>query len=501
MARGSVSVPGSKSVSNRALLLAALGRGPCRVRGLLMSDDTRVMLAALRAMGVACSWENSTGKAFPSYLTDPPSEDAVLLVTGSGGVLRKPDCELYMKNAGTATRFLTTAINLIHARDDDDAKQPARTIPVRLTGNARMQQRPIADLVEALNTYTDTEIEYASGKGCPPLDITPKPGGWRGGRIVLRANVSSQYVSSVLISATYAREPVRLELDTSDGAVCSRPYIDITLNLLKRFGVRCTEGPENVFAVAKGGFDNPEEFAIEGDASSASYPLALAAVTGGEVTVQNCGKGSLQGDAAFCKLLERMGCDVKQTETTTTVSGPKRGGLVAISQDVDMDTMTDLFMTLAAVAAVARGTTRIVNVANQRVKECNRIEAMVEELRKCGVQCSELEDGIEIQGNPNLVTDGRSGDAKIRAVIDPRDDHRLAMSFAVLAACVPGICIAEKSCVNKTYPVFWKHLSKKLNVKVVPYSGSNNGAQSKRPSPAAADTAGANKRSKKRSKT
>eukprot|EP00471_Norrisiella_sphaerica_P012996 CAMPEP_0184496476 /NCGR_PEP_ID=MMETSP0113_2-20130426/34037_1 /TAXON_ID=91329 /ORGANISM="Norrisiella sphaerica, Strain BC52" /LENGTH=472 /DNA_ID=CAMNT_0026883105 /DNA_START=90 /DNA_END=1508 /DNA_ORIENTATION=- len=431
---GEVAVPGSKSISNRVLLLAALGRGECKVRGLLHSDDTRVMLIALQKMGVEYSWDE---------------KKEVLTIVGSGGKLKLPDSELYMKNAGTATRFLTTAVNLI--------KEEGKVI---VTGNERMKVRPIRDLVDALTT-TGCDIEYKEGKGCPPIEVKTTTSGWKGGNIVLAANVSSQYVSSILISASYAKEPVILKLDDKGQGVCSRPYIDITIDLLKKLGVEVTEKEANVFSIANKGFDNKAAWTVEGDASSASYPLALAAVTGGTVTVSNCGKQSLQGDANFCQLLEKMGCSVSQTDGTTTVTGPKdlKEGLNAIEGEVDMDSMTDLFMTLAAVAAVSNGTTRIVNVANQRVKECNRIEAMVLELTKCDVKCKELETGIEITGNPSL----RERSSEKTVYIDPRDDHRLAMSFAVLGAAIPGIAVQEKSCVNKTYPTFWDH-SKNLGL-------------------------------------
>eukprot|EP00466_Bigelowiella_natans_P003636 jgi/Bigna1/87755/estExt_fgenesh1_pg.C_230205 len=303
IAEGAVSVPGSKSISNRVLLLAALGNGKCKVSGLLHSDDTEVMLLALKKMGVQYSWNDTK---------------EVLSIQGSGGKLSLPDSELYMKNAGTATRFLSTAVNLIQEKGS-----------VVVTGNERMK-------VDALKA-TGCDIEYKEGKGCPPILVTTTPNGWKGGEIVLAANVSSQYVSSILISASYAREPVTLRLDDRGEGVCSRPYIDITIDLLKKFGIDIKEEGQNVFRVGNKGFENKSDWYVEGDASSASYPLALAAVTGGKVTVNNCGNESIQGDAAFCRILEKMGCSVQQTEGTTTVTGPKDYKLKAIEGDVDMD--------------------------------------------------------------------------------------------------------------------------------------------------------------------
>jgi pentafunctional AROM polypeptide len=376
-----MATPGSKSLSNRALVLAALGTGTCRLTNLLHSDDTQVMMAALqdlqvrrpapprcprvdgcmRAQGAQFAWEDN---------------GETLVVTGGGGALTAPPAgkELYLGNAGTAARFLTAVAALV----------PGGAEPTVLTGNARMKQRPIGPLVDALRA-NGVGVEYKEGGGCLPLAVAP--GGLAGGRLELAASVSSQYVSAVLLCAPYARAPVQLAL--VGGAVVSQPYIDMTLAMMAAFGVLVQRGPEpDTYRVPQGAYANPPRYAVESDASSATYPLALAAITGTECVLQNIGSGSLQGDARFAKdVLEPMGCTVVQTETETTVRGPPVGTLRALST-LDMEPMTDAFLTASVLAAVAaqphkpgeRPTTRIVGIANQRVKECNRIRAMIDEL-------------------------------------------------------------------------------------------------------------------------
>lgn len=372
-----MATPGSKSISNRALLLAALGAGTCRLKNLLHSDDTQVMMNALVELkGAKFDWEDS---------------GETLVVNGGAGSLSLPhdNKEIYLGNAGTAARFLATVCTLVSATATD-----ARTI---ITGNARMKQRPIGPLVDALRA-NGSSIDYLESQGCLPLSIAPA--GLKGAHIRLAASVSSQYVSSILLCAPYAAEPVTLEL--TGGQVISQPYIDMTIAMMQTFGIaveRSTD-PEtgkllDVYRIPKGAYQNPAEYNIESDASSATYPLAIAAITGATCTIVNIGSASLQGDARFAKeVLEPMGCTVVQTETETTVTGPPRGQLRAIGL-VDMEPMTDAFLTASVLAAVASlppaegrtlpdgcrpTSTRIVGIANQRVKECNRIKAMIDEL-------------------------------------------------------------------------------------------------------------------------
>ncbi len=378
-----MATPGSKSISNRALLLAALATGTCRLKNLLHSDDTQVMMNALVELkGATFEWEDG---------------GETLVVTGGGGSLAVPkdNKAVYLGNAGTAARFLTTVCTLVSAGTGEQ-----RTV---ITGNARMKQRPIGPLVDALRA-NGSSIDYLESQGCLPLSIAPA--GLKGAHIRLAASVSSQYVSSILLCAPYAAEPVTLEL--TGGQVISQPYIEMTIAMMKTFGidverVKDTESGKllDVYRIPKGVYQNPAVYNIESDASSATYPLAIAAITGATCTITNIGSASLQGDARFAKeVLEPMGCTVVQTETETTVTGPPLGQLKAIGL-VDMEPMTDAFLTASVLAAVATlppseertlrdgsrpTTTRIIGIANQRVKECNRIKAMIDELGACYLQ-------------------------------------------------------------------------------------------------------------------
>ncbi|KXN82956.1 Pentafunctional AROM polypeptide [Leucoagaricus sp. SymC.cos] len=440
-----MSTPGSKSISNRTLVLAALGKGTCRLRNLnlLHSDDTQVMMAALGELkGAKFSWEDNGD---------------TLVVEGGEGSLSVPPKgkELYLGNAGTAARFLATVCTLVQKSPQDDADA---TI---ITGNARMKQRPIGPLVTALRA-NGSHITCLETDGCLPLAI--KPEGLKGGVIQLAASVSSQYVSSILLCAPYAVEPVTLEL--TGGQVISQPYIDMTIAMMKTFGVDVVRRSDpttgkflDVYDIPKGVYVNPPTYNIESDASSATYPLAIAAITGTSCTIDNIGTSSLQGDAKFAKeVLEKMGATVTQTETKTTVQGPPIGSLKAI-EEVDMEIMTDAFLTATAVAAVATGKTRILGIANQRVKECNRIRAMIDQLAKFGVECIELDGGLEIIGRP--ISELKRG-----VSVHCYDDHRVAMAFSVLSAVIEDTVIEEKRCVEKTWPNWWDDLENKIGIKV-----------------------------------
>lgn len=432
--------PGSKSISNRVLLLAALGSGKCKISNLLHSDDTQFMLSAIAKLGGATySWED---------------EGRVLVLNGNGGALKASPGEIYIGNAGTASRFLTTAVSLATANDN-----ASHTI---LTGNARMQERPQGPLVDALRN-NGVEIEYIGKEGSQSLPLRiAAAGGFEGGDISLTAKVSSQYVSSILMCAPYAKKPVTLRL--VGGKVISQLYIDMTIAMMADFGVPVTrdEKEENVYHVPKQRYKNPEEYEVESDASSATYPLAVAAITGTKCTVPNIGSASLQGDARFAvDVLRPMGCEVVQTKTSTTVTGPAIGQLKALKH-VDMEPMTDAFLTASVLAAVCKegGTTRITGIANQRQKECNRIKAMYDELGKFGVVCRELEDGIEVDGRGMGIQPARES-------IHCYDDHRVAMSFAVLATVAPErTVVTEKECTGKTWPGWWDVLHQTFKVDI-----------------------------------
>lgn len=440
-----VTPPGSKSVSNRALILAALGSGTCRLRNLLHSDDTEYMLTAIAKLGGATySWEDA---------------GEVLVVQGKGGKLTASNAPLYLGNAGTASRFLTSVVALC---------SPSDVSSTVLTGNARMKVRPIGPLVDALRS-NGLNVTYLEQERSLPLRVDAA-GGLAGGLIELAATISSQYVSSLLMAAPYAKKPVTLRL--VGGKPISQPYIDMTISMMSAFGVDVQRSPEdpNTYFVPIGVYRNPAEYTVESDASSATYPLAVAAITGTTCTIPNIGSKSLQGDARFAiDVLRPMGCTVKQTDTATTVTGPRAGTLKALSH-VDMEPMTDAFLTASVLAAVANGRTKITGIANQRVKECNRIAAMKDELAKFGVQCSELDDGIEVNGRPfEELTEAKDG-------VFCYDDHRVAMSFSVLSVASPHpVLILERECVGKTWPGWWDVLSQSFKVRLEGVDGPKHG--------------------------
>ncbi|EGS23222.1 pentafunctional arom polypeptide-like protein [Thermochaetoides thermophila DSM 1495] len=431
-----VTPPGSKSISNRALVLAALGEGTTRIHGLLHSDDVQYMLAAIEQLhGADFSWEDA---------------GEILVVTGKGGKLQASKEPLYLGNAGTASRFLTSVVALC---------APSAVSSTVLTGNARMKVRPIGALVDALRA-NGVGVKYLEKEKSLPVEVDAA-GGFAGGVIELAATVSSQYVSSILMAAPYAHQPVTLRL--VGGKPISQPYIDMTIAMMASFGIKVERSAEdpNTYLIPKGVYKNPPEYVVESDASSATYPLAVAAITGTTCTIPNIGSESLQGDARFAvEVLRPMGCAVEQTATSTTVTGPPIGTLKAIPH-VDMEPMTDAFLTAAVLAAVADGTTQITGIANQRVKECNRIAAMKDQLAKFGVQCNELEDGIEVIGKPYQ---------ELRNPVEGiycYDDHRVAMSHSVLSTISPHpVLILERECTAKTWPGWWDILSQFFKVQL-----------------------------------
>ncbi|KAI9716583.1 MAG: 3-dehydroquinate dehydratase (3-dehydroquinase) [Chrysothrix sp. TS-e1954] len=429
--------PGSKSISNRALVLAALGTGTCRITNLLHSDDTQVMLTALAKLGAATfGWED---------------EGKTLIVEGKGGALRACTEALYLGNAGTASRFLTTVACLA---------TPAEAPSVTLTGNDRMKERPIGALAKALS-HNGVDVIYLERRGSLPIQVAAS-GGFAGGEIDLAADVSSQYVSSLLMCAPYAKRPVTLRL--KGDKVVSQTYIDMTIAMMASFGVlvQRSQHEAHTYHIPVQSYVSPQHYEIESDASSATYPLAIAAISGTSCTVPNIGSNSLQGDARFAvDVLGPMGCTVKQTEKSTTVTGPRKGQLRAIPK-IDMEPMTDAFLTACVLAAVAQygSVTRIHGIANQRVKECDRISAMRDELAKLGVHCHDHEDGIDVTGSGFELTSPNTD-------IHCYDDHRVAMSFSVLALSLKSPPILDdKACVGKTWPGWWDTLSQVFQAKL-----------------------------------
>jgi 3-phosphoshikimate 1-carboxyvinyltransferase len=399
-----VSVPGSKSLTNRALVVSSLAQGKSHLGNVLHSDDTRYMMSHLRTLGIALQ----------------ASEDQVE-IEGRGGAFSPVSSSLFCGNAGTTVRFLTALCALA----------PETQI---ITGDQRMQARPLGDLVEAL---ADLGVDIEAVNGCPP--VTVRSGTLRGGRVRVQANLSSQYLSALLMIAPYAQQPVTLEVA---GNLVSETYVELTLDVMAAFGVAVDRPDRRRFRVPQQLYQG-RDFAIEGDATSAGYWWALAALTASRVTVNNVQPSSQQGDMELLHLLERMGCTIIRQQGVT-VQGPDRLTSPGV---VDMNRLPDGVMTLAVLAALARGETRIVNVANLRIKESNRLAALVTELRRIGIAAEELPDGICIQGG-----------APHSADIETYADHRMAMAFAILGARVPGIRIGTPECVSKSYPAFFEQL-------------------------------------------
>ena len=407
-----ITVPGSKSLTQRALIAAALADGVSTLSGPLASEDTEYTSAALRAMGIAIDCSGPEWR-----------------IHGLGGRIASPSEPIFLGNNGTATRFLTSVAALGHG-------------PFTISGGPRMAERPIAPLMAALRGW-GVNIDSINHTGCPPLRI--EAAGINGGATVLPEGKSSQYLSSLLLVAPYAREAAELAVT---GEVLSKPYVTMTLAVMEAFGLKANANEElNRFTIPQGSY-RARDYAIEGDASSASYFWAAAAVTGGRVTVANVPEPSLQGDAVLVAMLARMGCQVERRSSGITVIGP--GLLQAI--EVDMGDCPDVAPTLAVVAAFAQGTTVIKNIAHLRIKECDRLHVMATELAKLGIKTEELADTLIIEGNPKRM--GLTG-----ATIDAHDDHRIAMCFAVAGLLVPGITIAEESCVAKSFPDFWERFA------------------------------------------
>jgi 3-phosphoshikimate 1-carboxyvinyltransferase len=410
---GTVTLPGSKSLSNRVLLLSALAAGGTRVENVLESEDVAVMLAALRALGVAVAGDPGGG---------------ALWVTGCGGPLPGGEHDLFLGNAGTAMRPLAAVLTLGEGR-------------YTLRGVPRMHERPIGDLVDALRTL-GAEVACLEREGYPPLRIAAH--GLAGGETGISGVTSSQYVTALLLAAPYASGPVTVRIVDR---LVSVPYVEMTLALMARFGVQVEREDWRRFHVPGGQrYRSPGRVLVEGDASSASYFLAGAAVTGGTVRVQGCGSDSLQGDARFADVLERMGARVRWEPAAIEVTGPD-GPLRGI--DAELADMPDAAMTLAVAALFAEGPTTLRGIANWRVKETDRMAAVSCELEKLGARTEVEADRLVVHPPARLRS----------ASIATYDDHRMAMAFS-LAACggVP-VTIEDPGCVAKTFPDYFAVLA------------------------------------------
>ncbi|MFA6971602.1 MAG: bifunctional 3-phosphoshikimate 1-carboxyvinyltransferase/cytidylate kinase [Gallionella sp.] len=429
-ARGTVVLPGSKSISNRVLLLAALSDGMTEVRDLLHSDDTERMLDGLRALGVT---------------VDELGNNAYN-VTGCGGDFPNKEAVLFLGNAGTAFRPLTAALALAGGRFE-------------LSGVARMHERPIGDLVDALRAL-GANIEYMGNDGFPPLQI--KPAMLSGAAVVsVRGDVSSQFLTALLMALPLLNRLVTVEVT---GELISKPYIEITLAMMARFGINVARDGWSGFTVAAGSrYVSPGVIYVEGDASSASYFLAAGAIGGGPVRVEGVGKSSIQGDVRFADALTQMGAIITMGDNWIEACAPASGKLRAI--ELDCNHIPDAAMTLAVAALFAEGTTVLRNIASWRVKETDRIAAMAAELRKVGALVEEGADFIKITPQSRILSvaieASASGTARPtpcgwnpESGIDTYDDHRMAMCFS-LAAFGEGIRINDPKCVAKTFPGYF----------------------------------------------
>ena len=409
--RATVRPPGSKSITNRALVCAALGEGRSTLRGALDSDDTQVMIEGLKAFGIPVMVEN---------------QGETLHVEGCGGTPPVAEAEIFVGNSGTTIRFLTALATLGQGR-------------YRLDGIARMRERPIGDLAEALNQL-GAKVVCEGANDCPPVAIDAA--GLPGGAASIRGNISSQYLSGLLMAAPCARNSITLKVN---GTLVSVPYVTMTLDVMKSFGIEAEVNEDfSELKIPASKRYQAADYAIEPDASAASYFWAAAAVNGGEVTVSGLGKNSLQGDVGFVDCLAQMGCEVRHGDDQITVVGGRLRGI-----DVDMNSISDTVQTLSVVALFAEGTTRIRNVPHIRHKETDRISAVATELRKLGAEVVEYDDGLDI-------TPGKFTAAEIATY----DDHRMAMSFAIAGLVERGVVVLDPGCTAKTYPGFFEDLAR-----------------------------------------
>jgi 3-phosphoshikimate 1-carboxyvinyltransferase len=435
-----IRVPGSKSITNRALVLAALtAKGyACALRGVLRSEDTEVMIEALRTLGfrVLTEWDESA--VFVSSAESEP-------------LIPAREADLFVANSGTTMRFLTAMVSLGHGR-------------FRLDGVPRMRERPIEDLLAALRQL-GVKAHSEKHNGCPPVVV--EANGLNGSRVRIKGDMSSQFLSGLLLAAPFARDDLEIEVD---GPLVSWPYAFLTIQMMRQWGLFLTNAADGTYFCVTGrqwrdledradeleseairlGQDlrrpvRLHEYYIEPDASAASYFFGAAAITGGQVTLVDLHKDSLQGDVRLVDLLDDMGCTVQDEKAGLSVSG----GRLRHGVDVDMNAISDMVMTLAAVACFAERPTRIRNVAHIRHKETDRLSALATELRRVGAEVEEFADGLTITPRPLHG-----------ALIETYNDHRMAMSMALIGLRVPGIVIKNPACVAKTYPHFFEDLER-----------------------------------------
>ncbi len=402
-----VTIPGSKSLTHRAIIAAGLASGKSRIRNYLECEDARYTIDTLKSLGIAIAGEGDD-----------------LIIDGNGGRFQPVSerKELFLGNSGTSFRLLLSVVALGHGE-------------FVMTGTPRMLKRPIGQLVTALNEL-HVDAACVENNACPPVLI--RANGIPGGKTRVAGNQSSQYLSSLLLSGPYTEKGLEIEVT---GELVSNPYVDMTVDVMDQFGVRLQRENYRHFRIPAGPGYEARDFTVQGDASSASYFWSAAAVTGGTVTTENIDPfHTRQGDMGFLRVLEQMGCRIQKEKGRVVVYGGRLSGI-----DVDMSAMPDMVPSLAAVAVFAEGTTRIRNVQHLRIKESDRLRAVALEWNKLGAGVEETEDGLIIYGGRTL-----SGSA-----VDPHDDHRIAMSLAVIGLKVPGIRIQNEDCVGKSFPRFW----------------------------------------------
>jgi 3-phosphoshikimate 1-carboxyvinyltransferase len=407
---GRIRPVGSKSLTNRALVVAGLAAGRSTLHGCLAGDDTRHMADAWRQLGASVDWDEPSGR---------------MVVQGTGGRIAPGPRDLFVGNAGTAMRFLTAVAATGQGR-------------YRLDGVPRMRQRPIEDMLVALRALGVSAVSE-TGNGCPPVLIDA--GGLGGGQVAVGGRISSQYLSGLLLAAPYAARDVEILID---GDLVSKPYADMTCRLMADFGVDVENEEYRRFYVTAPSRYVARSYAIEPDATAATYFWAAAAMTAGSVTVEGLTADSAQGDVGFVRVLEQMGCRVESSPASLTVHGPEK--LRGVT--VDLNAMPDTALTLAVVALVADGPTEIRNVANLRVKETDRLAALAAELRKFGATVDEAADGLVIRPPASLRS----------ATVATYDDHRMAMSFALAGLKADGVRISGAECVSKTFPDYFARL-------------------------------------------
>jgi len=405
-----VRVPGSKSLTNRTLLIAALASGTTRITNALFSDDSRYFARALKTLG------------FDVQLDEVNSE---MTVTGLGGRIPSKKAELFIGNAGTAARFLSAFLTLGHGE-------------YILDGDPRMRERPIGDLIDSLQQLG---AELKATGNCPPVEIFAK--GLPGGKAKIAGNISSQFLSALLMVSPYAKFPVEIEVTTE---LNSKPYVDMTIASMKDFGVEIEHHGYERFIIQPSSFSPLSSYSIESDASAASYFFAASAICGGTVRVENISRKSKQGDIAFLDILEQMGCIIQEGENFIEVTGAQ--DLPGI--DVDMRDIPDPAQTLAVIAPFASSPIRVRGIASARLKETDRVHATCTELRRLGVRVEEYEDGMTIYPCDEIQP----------AYIQTYNDHRMAMAFSLIGLRAPGVTIENPACVSKTFPNYFEVLDR-----------------------------------------